>query len=116
MSRLADPYCPQLRSALSPPARAGGRARSTTAARYIVIEGPQFSTRAESELFRSWGAAVIGMTAMPEARLAREAEMCYADLALATDYDCWHDVPRVGHRRPGDAEPGRAACRRPRPP
>ncbi|HUS17543.1 MAG TPA: S-methyl-5'-thioadenosine phosphorylase, partial [Chloroflexia bacterium] len=59
---------------------------------YIVIEGPQFSTRAESLLFRSWGVAVIGMTALPEARLAREAEMCYANLALATDYDCWHDA------------------------
>jgi 5'-methylthioadenosine phosphorylase len=57
-----------------------------------VIEGPQFSTRAESRLFRSWGVAVIGMTALPEARLAREAEMCYANLALATDYDSWHDA------------------------
>ena len=58
---------------------------------YVCIEGPQFSTRAESLLFRSWGVDVIGMTALPEARLAREAEMCYATVALATDYDCWHE-------------------------
>jgi 5'-methylthioadenosine phosphorylase len=58
---------------------------------YVCIEGPQFSTRAESMLFRSWGVDVIGMTNMPEARLAREAEMCYATIALATDYDCWHE-------------------------
>jgi 5'-methylthioadenosine phosphorylase len=57
---------------------------------YIVIEGPQFSTKAESELYRSWGADVIGMTNMPEARLAREAEMCYASVAMVTDFDCWH--------------------------
>ena len=57
---------------------------------YIVIEGPQFSTIAESELYRSWGAHVIGMTNMPEARLAREAEMCYASVAMVTDFDCWH--------------------------
>lgn len=58
---------------------------------YVVIEGPQFSTRAESELYRSWGASVIGMTNMPEARLAREAEMNYATVAMVTDYDCWHE-------------------------
>ena len=57
---------------------------------YLCIEGPQFSTRAESELYRSWKVDVIGMTAMPEAKLAREAELCYATVALATDYDCWH--------------------------
>ena len=56
----------------------------------MCIEGPQFSTRAESELFRSWGVSVIGMTNLPEARLAREAEISYATIALATDYDCWH--------------------------
>ncbi len=54
------------------------------------MEGPQFSTRAESELYRSWGCAVIGMTNMPEAKLAREAELCYATVAMVTDYDCWH--------------------------
>ena len=58
---------------------------------YVCIEGPQFSTLAESLLYRSWGVSVIGMTNMPEARLAREAEICYATLALATDYDCWHE-------------------------
>ena len=62
---------------------------------YVVIEGPQFSTYAESELYRSWGSDVIGMTNMPEAKLAREAEMCYASVAIVTDYDCWH--PRHGH-------------------
>ena len=56
------------------------------------MEGPQFSTRAESQLYRSWGVSVIGMTAMPEAKLAREAELPYATAALVTDYDCWHDV------------------------
>ncbi len=57
---------------------------------YLVMEGPQFSTRAESELYRSWGCDVIGMTNMPEAKLAREAELCYATVAMVTDYDCWH--------------------------
>ena len=58
---------------------------------YVCMEGPQFSTRAESELHRSWGASVIGMTAIPEAKLAREAELCYQTVALATDYDCWRE-------------------------
>lgn len=58
---------------------------------YLVMEGPQFSTKAESELYRSWGCDVIGMTNMPEAKLAREAEMCYATVAMVTDYDCWHE-------------------------
>ena len=57
---------------------------------YLVMEGPQFSTKAESELYRSWGCSVIGMTNMPEAKLAREAEICYASVAMVTDYDCWH--------------------------
>jgi 5'-methylthioadenosine phosphorylase len=57
----------------------------------VVIEGPQFSTKAESQLYRSWDASIIGMTALPEARLAREAEMCYSTLACVTDYDCWHE-------------------------
>ncbi len=57
---------------------------------YLVMEGPQFSTKAESELYRSWGCSVIGMTNMPEAKLAREAELCYATVAMVTDYDCWH--------------------------
>src|SRR6202030_616467 len=58
---------------------------------YLCVEGPQFSTRAESNLYRSWGVDVISMTAMQEARLAREAELCYAVLVLVTDYDCWHE-------------------------
>ena len=58
---------------------------------YLVMEGPQFSTRAESFLYRSWGCDVIGMTNMPEAKLAREAEICYATVAMVTDYDCWHE-------------------------
>ena len=57
---------------------------------YLVMEGPQFSTPAESELYRSWNCDVIGMTNMPEAKLAREAEICYATVAMVTDYDCWH--------------------------
>ena len=57
---------------------------------YLVMEGPQFSTKAESELYRSWGCSVIGMTNMPEAKLAREAEICYATIAMVTDFDCWH--------------------------
>jgi 5'-methylthioadenosine phosphorylase len=57
---------------------------------YVVIDGPMFSTRAESQIYRSWGASVIGMTNLPEAKLAREAELCYATIALSTDYDCWH--------------------------
>ena len=86
---FADPVCPQLHEhvraacfAANATVHAGGT--------YLCIEGPQFSTRAESELYRSWNVDVIGMTAMPEARLAREAELCYVTLALATDYDCWH--------------------------
>lgn len=87
---FAEPYCPILGKAVWEAA-----SREATAHRggaCVVIEGPQFSTRAESELFRSWGAAIIGMTALPEARLAREAEMCYATLALVTDYDTWHET------------------------
>ena len=88
-SALDRPYCP--RSA--PPCRPSVSApapRRTTAARLLIIEGPAFSTRAESFLFQSWGASIISMTALPEARLAREAGMCYACLACVTDYDTWH--------------------------
>jgi 5'-methylthioadenosine phosphorylase len=91
---FAEPYCPQLRAALVAAAKAVP-APVHDGGTYIVIEGPQFSTRAESNLYRSWGVAVVGMTALPEARLAREAEICYANLALATDYDCWHE--EAGH-------------------
>jgi len=86
---LADPVCADLRRELA----AGGRAAGATVhdgGTYLCIEGPQFSTRAESNLYRTWGVDVISMTAMQEARLAREAELCYATLALVTDYDCWH--------------------------
>lgn len=88
---FADPFCPALRSALNAAARSSG-ARVHGRGTYICIEGPQFSTRAESRIYRSWGVDVIGMTAMPEARLAREAELCYAVLAMATDYDAWHET------------------------
>ena len=63
------------------------------------MEGPQFSTKAESNLYRSWGADVIGMTNLQEAKLAREAEICYATVAMVTDYDCWREEPRRGHHR-----------------
>jgi 5'-methylthioadenosine phosphorylase len=91
---FADPVCSDLATAL---ADAAGRAVMVTGATvhrggtYVCIEGPAFSTRAESLLYRSWGVSVIGMTAMPEARLAREAELPYAVLSLATDYDAWHE-------------------------
>ncbi len=87
---FADPICPVLRPILLAAARSTP-ATTHDGGTYICIEGPQFSTRAESNLFRSWGVSVIGMTNMPEARLAREAGMSYATLALATDYDCWHE-------------------------
>lgn len=88
---LADPFCPNMRDALRAAGAGTGHALERGGT-YLCIEGPQFSTRAESWLYRSWGAAVIGMTAMPEARLAREAELCYATLAMVTDYDVWHDT------------------------
>jgi 5'-methylthioadenosine phosphorylase len=89
---FGDPFCPNLRGLLT------GAVRETEATvhnggTYVVMEGPAFSTRAESNLYRSWGADIIGMTALPEAKLAREAEMCFAVLACSTDYDCW----REGH-------------------
>ncbi|MGL4236776.1 S-methyl-5'-thioadenosine phosphorylase [Tabrizicola sp.] len=87
---LADPTCPRL-GALAAEA---GRAEGLTihqGATYLSMEGPQFSTRAESRMYQSWGADVIGMTGMSEARLSREAELCYASVAMVTDYDCWHD-------------------------
>jgi len=87
---LADPVCANLASDLVVATPAGG-AKVHDSGTYLCMEGPQFSTRAESHLYRSWGASVISMTAMQEARLAREAEMCYATLVLVTDYDCWHE-------------------------
>ena len=90
---LADPVSPGLADRLE----AAAQAESISYKRggtYLVMEGPQFSTRAESELYRAWGCDVIGMTNMPEAKLAREAEICYATVAMVTDYDCWHDDHR----------------------
>ncbi|MEO6716588.1 MAG: S-methyl-5'-thioadenosine phosphorylase [Novosphingobium sp.] len=87
---LADPVCPRLAGFAAEAARGAG-AEVQDGGCYIAIDGPQFSTRAESALYRQWGADVIGMTAMPEASLAREAELPYALLAMVTDYDCWRD-------------------------
>ena len=87
---LADPVCPRLSDLAAAAAEAAG-ATVRRGGCYVAIEGPQFSTRAESGLFRQWGGDVIGMTAMPEARLAREAELPYAVLAMVTDYDCWRE-------------------------
>ena len=86
---MAQPVCGRIGDALAAAAAEAGIAvvRGGT---YLVMEGPQFSTLAESELYRAWGCDVIGMTNMPEAKLAREAEICYATLAMVTDYDCWH--------------------------
>jgi 5'-methylthioadenosine phosphorylase len=87
---MADPVCPALADALEKAARATG-ASVHRGGTYICIEGPQFSTKAESRIYRGWGVDVIGMTNMPEAKLAREAELCYATVALVTDYDVWHE-------------------------
>jgi 5'-methylthioadenosine phosphorylase len=90
---LADPVCGTLSAALTAAGQEAG-ARIRNGGVYLCIEGPQFSTRAESNLYRSWNVDVISMTAMQEARLAREAELCYAAMALVTDYDCWHQEQR----------------------
>jgi 5'-methylthioadenosine phosphorylase len=88
---LADPFCKDLTENLAASAAAeGGKVHRRGT--YLCMEGPQFSTRAESQLYRSWGADVIGMTNLQEAKLAREAEICFATLALATDYDCWNQA------------------------
>jgi 5'-methylthioadenosine phosphorylase len=87
---MAEPVCGTLAASLYRAAAATG-ARVHRGGTYLCIEGPQFSTKAESRIYRSWGVDVIGMTNMPEAKLAREAELCYATVALATDYDVWHD-------------------------
>ncbi len=86
---VAHPVCPRIGDAAEAAARHIGLP-VTRGGTYLVMEGPQFSTKAESELYRSWGCAVIGMTNMPEAKLAREAELCYATIAMVTDFDCWH--------------------------
>ena len=86
---LGHPVCPRLGDAIEEAAKGLG-IECRRGGTYLAMEGPQFSTLAESELYRSWGCDVIGMTNMPEAKLAREAEMCYATVAMVTDYDCWH--------------------------
>lgn len=88
---FADPVCPIMAAAVYEAAQSTG-ARVHKGGTYVCIEGPQFSTRAESLVYRSWGVSVIGMTNMPEAKLAREAELPFATLALSTDYDCWHET------------------------
>ncbi|MFN3868858.1 MAG: S-methyl-5'-thioadenosine phosphorylase [Hyphomicrobiaceae bacterium] len=87
---MADPVSPLLTDACFAAAKAVG-IEVSKGGTYLVMEGPQFSTRAESMLYRSWGCDVIGMTNMPEAKLAREAEICYATVAMVTDFDCWHE-------------------------
>jgi 5'-methylthioadenosine phosphorylase len=88
---FADPVCPVLSQILFQAGKEVG-ANVQKHGTYLCIEGPQFSTRAESRLYRTWGVDVIGMTNIPEAKLAREAEICYATIAFATDYDCWHET------------------------
>jgi 5'-methylthioadenosine phosphorylase len=127
---LAHPACDRLAAACAAALPEGIRVHR--GATYVAIEGPQFSTLAESRLYRAWGADVIGMTGMPEARLAREAELCYLCVAMVTDYDCWHedhgavevtDVLRVLHanadaarglvaRLPAMLGPGHVDCPR----
>ncbi|RVT97474.1 S-methyl-5'-thioadenosine phosphorylase [Rhodovarius crocodyli] len=87
---VAHPTCPRLSDAIEVAGRDLGLPM-TRGGTYLVMEGPQFSTQAESNLYRQWGCSVIGMTNMPEAKLAREAELCYASVAMVTDYDCWHE-------------------------
>ncbi len=88
---FADPVCPDLSRVLVEAGESAGGVRVRRGGTYLCIEGPQFSTRAESRIYRQWGVDVIGMTNLPEAKLAREAELCYATMALVTDYDCWHE-------------------------
>jgi 5'-methylthioadenosine phosphorylase len=89
---FAEPFCGELRGVMAAACREAG-ATVHEGGTYVCIEGPHFSTKAESELYRSWGMDIIGMTNLQEAKLAREAEICYAAIALATDYDCWRKRP-----------------------
>ena len=89
---VADPMCPDLRKTLIAVAKAA-KIKAHPTATYVCIEGPRFSTKAESRMFQQWGAEVVGMTLVPECVLAREAEICYASTAMITDYDCWKDHP-----------------------
>lgn len=110
---MADPVCPRLSALAADAAQAAG-AVTHRGGIYLAMEGPQFSTRAESRLYRSWGCDVIGMTAMPEAKLAREAELPYALVGMVTDYDCWReeeaavDVAQVIAQLSANAEKARA--------
>ena len=108
---LADPVCPRL-STLAAAAATRAGAEVSEGGTYVAIEGPQFSSRAESHMYRAWGADIIGMTGMPEAKLAREAELPYALIGMVTDYDCWREgeahvevseVLRVMHDNAGKA-------------
>ena len=87
---MAHPVCSRLGDMIASAAQTQPMITLARGGTYVVMEGPQFSTRAESELYRAWGASVIGMTSMPEAKLAREAELCYATIAMVTDFDCWN--------------------------
>ena len=87
---MADPVCAKLSTILENAAKESG-ANVHKGGTYVCMEGPQFSSRSESYRYRDWGVSIIGMTNMPEAKLAREAEMSYATIALSTDYDCWHE-------------------------
>ena len=88
---FADPVCPQLAQVVHAAAQSAG-IRSKHGGTYLCMEGPAFSTRAESNVYRTWGMDVIGMTNLQEAKLAREAEICYLTIAMVTDYDCWHEA------------------------
>jgi 5'-methylthioadenosine phosphorylase len=114
---LAHPACPRLGDACAAAARAAG-VSAHRGGTYLAMEGPQFSTLAESRMYREvWGADVIGMTNMPEARLAREAELCYAPVAMVTDYDSWHpqhgevDISQIIATLQGNADKGRELVR-----
>lgn len=113
---MADPVCRRLGDHIEAAATGLGM-DITRGGTYLVVEGPQFSSRTESELYRSWGCSVIGMTNMPEAKLAREAEICYATVAMVTDLDCWHEdhedvtVDQVIEVLMGNAEKGRNLVR-----
>ncbi len=93
---IADPFCAEFGATVAEASRRSGH-WVQQGGTYVCIEGPQFSTKAESHLYRSWGCSVIGMTAMPEARLAREAELCYSTLAMVTDFDVWHETEAEVH-------------------
>jgi 5'-methylthioadenosine phosphorylase len=89
---VADPMCPEIRKTLLTVAKEA-KIKAHPMGTYVCIEGPRFSTKAESKMFQQWGADVVGMTLVPECVLAREAELCYASTAMVTDYDCWKDHP-----------------------